>query len=510
MTDKMPCKPDELRTLFLFEALTDEQLAVLCTNGHVQDYEPGPICVEGEPATCFYVLIEGELTMSKLSGGQDIETNRTSQRGVYCGAWRAFTGGKQKSYDASVHVTKPSRFFVMDAPVFAKFMKDQFPMAVHLLDGIAVGTDRTRRIIDNREKLLALGRLSAGLTHQLNNPAAATARAAADLRDRIAGMRGKLVMLADGTVTAEAMRALVRLQQQVADQVAKSTTQHLSSIETTDREDAVGEWLEDHGIDGGWDIAPTFVEGGIDTNWLDRISAVTDELASTSLEQAIRWINYTIESELLMNQIAEASKRISALVADAKQYSQMDRAAFQVANVHDLLHSTLVMFADRLTKDGNKDAGRDTPVITVVKDFDRSLPEIPCYPGDLNQVWTNIIDNAIAAMRNKGGTLTVRTCRYGEKMVRVEICDTGPGIPTDIREHIFEPFFTTKPFGEGTGLGLDLAFNIVVKKHHGDLRVESVPGDTRFIVLLPQERPPVADAVAVDLDDLDEDVAAPE
>jgi signal transduction histidine kinase len=502
----MPCEPDELRSLFLFEALTDEQLAVLCSNGHIQHYEPGPICVEGEPATCFYVLIDGELTMSKLSGGQDIETNRTSQRGVYCGAWRAFTGGNQKSYDASVHVTKPSRFFVMDAPVFAQFMKDQFPMAVHLLDGIAVGTDRTRRIIGNREKLLALGRLSAGLTHQLNNPAAAISRSAADLRERVANMRHKLAMLADGTISPEALSALVRLQERVAEQVAKSASQHLSALETSDREDAVGDWLDDHGIDDGWDIAPTFVEGGIDTDWLERISAVSEELGSTSLEQAIRWINYTIESELLMNQILEASKRISALVADAKQYSQMDRAPFQVTNVHDLLRSTLVMFADRLTKDAGK-GGRDH-VVTVVKDFDQTLPEIPCYPGDLNQVWTNIIDNAIAAMRDTGGTLTIRTCREGDNLARIEICDTGPGIPEDVREHIFEPFFTTKPFGEGTGLGLDLAFNIVVKKHRGDLRVESAPGDTRFIVLLPLE-PPVVDAAAADLD-ADEDVTAPE
>lgn len=504
MTANTPCEPDELRSLFLFEALTDDQLAVLCSNGCIEEYEPGPICLEGEPATCFYVLIEGELMMSKLSGGQDIETNRTSQRGVYAGAWRAFTGGKQKSYDASVHVTKPSRFFVMDAPVFAQFMRDQFPMAVHLLDGIAVGTDRTRRIIDNREKLLALGRLSAGLTHQLNNPAAAISRAAADLRERVAGMRHKLAMLSDGTISAEALSALVRLQERVAEQVAKVASQHMSALETSDREDAVGEWLEDHGIDGGWDIAPTFVEGGIDTDWLERISMVTDELEATSLEMAIRWIHYTIESELLMSQILEASKRISALVADAKQYSQLDRAPFQVANVHDLLHSTLVMFAGRLTKDGGKDPAKN-PVITLVKDFDKSLPEIPCYPGDLNQVWTNIIDNAIAAMRDTGGTLTVRTCRYGENMARVEICDTGPGIPADIREHIFEPFFTTKPFGEGTGLGLDLAFNIVVKKHRGDLRVESVPGDTRFIVLLPLEMPPVADVAATDEDDEDED-----
>jgi signal transduction histidine kinase len=497
MTMKTPCDADELRTLFLFEALSDDQLATLCAEGHIQEFLPGPIIVEGEPATCFYVLIEGELAMSKLSGGTAIETNRTSQRGVYCGAWRAFTGGNQKLYDASVHVTKPSRFFVMDAPVFARFMKDQFPMAVHLLDGIAVGTDRTRRIIDNREKLLALGRLSAGLTHQLNNPAAAIARAADELRGRIARMRGKLAMLADGSVSPKTMNALVHLQEAVAEQVAKSASEHFTAMETSDREDAIGEWLEDHDIEGGWDIAPTLVEGGIDTDWLERIAATAEELdASASVEEAIRWISYTIESELLMNQISEASKRISALVADAKQYSRMDRASFDVANVHELLRSTLVMFADRFSKDGKQPGA-----ITVVKEFDQSLPEIPCFPGDLNQVWTNIIDNALAAMRDKGGTLTIRTGREGEKLARIEICDTGPGIPEEAREHIFEPFFTTKPVGEGTGLGLDLAFNIVVRKHRGDLRVESVPGDTRFIVLLPLEKPRAEDLTDPDLED---------
>ena len=494
MTTKTPCQPDELRSLFLFEALTDEQLAMLCTNGRIQTYQPGPICVEGEPATCFYVLIEGELIMSKLSGGQDIETNRTSQRGVYCGAWQAFTGEQQQAYSTSVSVTRPSRFFVLDAPAFAHFMQEQFPMAVHLLDGIAVGTERTRRIIDNREKLLALGQLSGGLTHQLNNPAAATARAAAELRDRVAGMRHKLAMLADGTVSPEALRGLVRLQEEVAELVAKSPAQHLSAIETADLEDAVGEWLDGHGIDDGWDIAPTFVEAGIDTAWLERVSAATEDIdAPASLQEAIRWLNYTVEGELLLNQISEASKRISALVADAKQYSQLDRAPFQLADVHDLLRSTLVMFSDRLGRDSGQDAGKAAKAITVVKEFDQSLPEIPCYPGDLNQVWTNIIDNAIAAMRDEGGVLTIRSCQDGEKMVRVEICDTGPGIPEDVRDRIFEPFFTTKPFGEGTGLGLDLAWNIIVKKHRGDLRVESVPGDTRFIVLLPLELPPAVD-----------------
>jgi signal transduction histidine kinase len=299
-----------------------------------------------------------------------------------------------------------------------------------------------------------------------------------------------MVMLADGTISPEALRGLVRLQEQIAEQVAKSASLHMSAMETADNEDAVGEWLEDHGIDDAWDLAPTFVEGGIDVDWLERISATTDELdASASLEKAIRWLNYTIDGELLLNQISEASKRISALVADAKQYSQMDRAPFQVANIHEGLRSTLTMFADRL----GKDSGKGGKTIAVVKEIDKSLPQIPCYPGDLNQVWTNIIDNAIAAMRDEGGTLTIRTSRDGEKMVRVEICDTGPGIPEDVRERIFEPFFTTKPVGEGTGLGLDLAWKIVVRKHHGDLRVESVPGDTRFIVLLPLEIPPAVD-----------------
>jgi signal transduction histidine kinase len=474
------CLPDELRTLFLFEALSDVQLAILCENGHIQTYEPGPIVTEGEPATCFYVLIEGELVMSKRSGGVDIETTRTSQRGVYCGAWSAYIPGAESVYSASVRVTKPSRFFVLDADAFARFMQAEFPMAVHLLEGHTVGSQRVRRIIDQREKLLALGQLSAGLTHQLNNPAAATARAVGDLRDRVGKMRLKLSMLADGKFTPEALRVLVRIQDEVAEQVAKSKAQELTALEASDREDHIGDWLEDHGITGGWDYAPTFVDAGLDTDWLERVSASVDEVdASASLQGAMGWLKYTIDTELLMNQIAEASKRISALLAGAKQYSQMDRAEYQSADVHELLHSTVMMFGDKIGKDGT---------IKLVKDLDKSLPELLCYPGDLNQVWTNIIDNAIQAM-NSSGTLTIRTMRENEEMIRVEISDDGPGIPEDIIENIFNPFFTTKPFGEGTGLGLDLARRIVVEKHHGDLRAVSKPGDTRFIVLLPLVAP---------------------
>ncbi|KUH84772.1 ATP-binding protein [Mycobacterium sp. IS-1556] len=484
MGNSPQCLPDELRTLFLFEKLTDAQLQILCENGHIQTFEPGPVVVEGEPATCFYVLIDGELVMSKRSGGLDIETNRTSQRGVYCGAWSAYIPGAEAAYSASVRVTKPSRFFVLDADAFARFMQSEFPMAVHLLEGHLVGGRRHSQIIGQREKLLALGQLSAGLTHQLNNPAAATARAVADLRDRVGKMRHKLSMLADGKFSPEALCVLVRMQDEVAEQVAKSKATELTALEAADREEAIGEWLEGHGITGGWDYAPTFVDAGLDTDWLERVSASVDEVlgeeqASASLQGAIGWLKYTIDTELLMNQIAEASKRISALLAGAKQYSQMDRAPYQSADVHELLHSTLMMFGEKV--------GKDRPV-KVVKEMDKSIPELLCYPGDLNQVWTNIIDNAIQAMGGSG-TLTLRTMRENEEMIRVEICDDGPGIPEDIIGNIFNPFFTTKPFGEGTGLGLDLARRIVVEKHHGDLRVESEPGHTKFIVLLPLVAP---------------------
>ena len=473
------CAPDELRTLFLFEALTDDQLQTLCDNGHIGVFEPGPICQEGDPATCFYVLLDGEVVMSKRSGGVDIETGRTSQRGVYCGAWSAYVPGEEHLYEASVRVTKPSRFFVLDADAFAAFMQSQFPMAVHLLEGQKVGGLRQRQIIGQREKLLALGTITAGLTHQLNNPAAAIARDVANLRENVGKMRHKLAMLADGKFTPEALGVLVRMQDEVAEQVAKSKAQQLTALETSDREDEIGDWLEDHGIGGGWDYAPTFVEAGLDTDWLERVDAsLCDADCSATLQSAIGWLKYTIDTELSVNRIAEASKRISALLAGTKQYSQMDRAPYQSADIHELLFSTLMMFGEKLGKDGP---------VRVVKELDKSLPELLCYPGDLNQVWTNIIENAIQAMGGRG-TLTLRTLREGE-CVRVEICDDGPGIADEIIDRIFTPFFTTKAFGEGTGLGLDLAWRIVVEKHQGNLRVESRPGDTRFIVLLPLVAP---------------------
>jgi signal transduction histidine kinase len=463
-----PCNPDELRTLFLFEKLTDEQLAWLCRSGRVEVFPAGPVYAEGAPATCFYVLLEGTLVMSRRVGSDDVEVNRTSQPGVYAGAFNAYLGDRvPQTYNNSIRVTVPSRFFVIDASDYAQFMNHWFPMAVHLLEGLIFGAKNIQQAIGQRERLLALGSLSAGLTHELNNPAAAAVRATASLRDRVAGMRHKLGLIATGPYDRAALETLIRLQEEAVDRVAKAP--ELTPMEAADREDAMGEWLDGHGISGGWDLAPTFVQAGLDEAWLDQVTAVVGD---GTLEGAIRWLNYTAETELLMNEIEDSTTRISSLVTAAKQYSQLDRAPYQVIDVHELLKSTLLMLSGKL-KDG----------ITVVKDFDRSLPKIPAYPAELNQVWTNLIDNAVSAM-NGHGTLTVRTARDNDQVL-VEIGDTGPGVPPDILNRIFDPFFTTKPVGEGTGLGLDISRRIVVERHHGDLRVESVPGSTRFQVRLP-------------------------
>ncbi|AYJ51152.1 ATP-binding protein [Rhodococcus sp. P1Y] len=463
------CSPEELKTLFLFEKLSDDQLEELCVAGHVEIIEPGPVFAEGEPATCFYVLIEGSLVLTKLSGGEDLVISRTSQRGVYAGAWQAYLRERvPQTYPSSLRVSAPSRFFVLDADKFADIVSEWFPMALHLLEGLFIGARNTRQIVDQRERLLALGSLSAGLTHELNNPAAAAVRATSALRDRVAHMRQKLKMIANGSLDRTALTSLVGLQEEAVELVAKAPK--LTPLEASDREDELGDWFDDHDIAGGWDLAPTFVAAGLDVAWLEKVAATVDE--SKTLEGAIRWLNYTVETELLMNEIADSTTRVSTLVGAAKQYSQMDRAPYQTVDIRELLDSTLVMLARKIGDD-----------ITVVKEYDPAVPPIPAYAAELNQVWTNLIDNAVQAM-NGTGTLTVRTI-LDHDQVQIEIGDTGPGVPDAIASRIFEPFFTTKPVGEGTGLGLDISWRIIVKKHQGDLNVESEPGNTRFIVRLP-------------------------
>jgi signal transduction histidine kinase len=464
--------PEELRTLFLFESLDDAKLDWLCRRGRVENLPAGPIAIEGEPATCFYVLLDGTISMTRRVQRDEVEVARTNQRGVYSGAMQAYLGEQvPQLYTTSVWAVTDCRMFVLPADDFAQFMREWFPMAMHLLEGLFFGMRNSNLVVGQRERLVALGSLAAGLTHELNNPAAAAVRATSALRERVAGMRHKLALLAGGHIPPPQLLQLTELQEAAVERAAKAPA--LSPLEASDREDDLTDWFDERGIAGGYDLASVFVAAGLDTTWASEVAEV---VAPEQLEGAMRWLGYTVETENLMREIEDSTGRISTLVGAAKQYSQMDRAPYQLIDVHDGLESTLVMLTHKI---GDR--------VRVVRDFDRSVPRVSAYAGELNQVWTNLIDNALDAM-DGAGVLTLRTSRDGDNVV-VEIADTGQGVPAALKERIFEPFFTTKPVGEGTGLGLDISWRIVVQRHRGDIRVDSKPGDTRFEVRLPITAP---------------------
>jgi signal transduction histidine kinase len=465
--------PEELRELFLFENLTDAQLDWVAANGDVVGSPAGTeVSVEGEPAECFFVLLSGTLSMVRLVGGSEVETVRTDHRGVFSGAVQFYFGDRlEQRYPATVRAVTDCQFLALPAQPFAAVFRQWYPMAVHLLEGMFVGQRNSAELVGQRERLLALGKLTAGLTHELNNPAAAAARATAALRDRFAGMRHKLAMLSEGKLDGEVLRSLTGLQEEFVARIAG--TRDLSALERSDLEDRLVDWLDEREVPQPWDLAGVFVAADIAPEDLDRVAGA---VAPSCLEPALRWLAYTVETETLLVEIGDSTSRISNLVDAAKQYSQMDRTPHQPTDLRAGLDATLVMLG-----------GKIAPGVVVVKDFDPDLPKVPAYAGELNQVWTNLVVNALDAMGGEG-TLTVRTAREGDCAL-VEITDTGSGIPENLLPRVFEPFFTTKPVGQGTGLGLDVSWRIVVKRHGGDLRVTSTPGDTRFQVLLPLAEP---------------------
>jgi signal transduction histidine kinase len=321
--------------------------------------------------------------------------------------------------------------------------------------------------VRERGRLIALGTLAAGLAHELNNPAAAAKSATSDVRAVV----GRLVELIDrfatGELTPAQVRAVLDLQSEA---VARSAAvPKLSTIETGRREDEIGTWLEEHDVANPWDLAPTFVAAGLDLAWLD---TAAHALGANGLGSGLNWVADSLLATALLDQIDDATTRISQLISVVKDYSYMDRSAVREIDIHEGIDKTLVILGHKLR------AG-----VEVIRDYADNLPRILADGSELNQVWTNLIDNAIDAMDGHG-QIRIRTGRDGDDVL-VEIIDQGPGIPPEITSRIFDPFFTTKEVGKGTGLGLDIVRRIVEDRCHGEVTVESAPGETRFLVRLP-------------------------
>ena len=407
------------------------------------------------------VILEGELRSQPANPEMPVFVARAP----------AVTGmlpySRMKVFPATTRAVVRTRVAVLPAGRFQE-MLERLPMLQPRL--VSVLTDRVRRATQlqvQTEKLAALGKISAGLAHELNNPAAAAQRAVGSLRQAFQAFRQAAARLNAHELSEHQRAAIPMLEEELGQRAAVP----LDSLERSDCEDRIGASLERHGVDRAWEFAPVLVGAGCDGAWLDDIAS---QFPQEVLQDLLARITASLAIGSLLEEIEHSSTRITELVRAIKEYTYMDQSPEQEVDIHHGLENTLIMLRYRL-KHG----------IELKLDFDRTLPRVCARGSELNQVWTNLIDNAVDAMSGKG-ELRIRTAQELDRVL-VEIADTGPGIPIEILGHIFEPFFTTKGVGNGTGLGLDTTRRIV-REHGGDITVESAPGATRFQVRLPIHR----------------------
>ena len=451
-----------LRQVDLFDELGDDCLARLADAAHEERVPAGEWVIrEGEATERFGILTEGVLEWVKVVGGEELVMG-SRPAVTYFGAMNLLT---EDPSNAGGRTVVDSTVLVIPGDDFRRLLRDEPSVMRAALQVIAPVHQGLEAALREREKLIALGTLSAGLAHELNNPAAAAARSASDLAAALEVLQGTIGrFVASGVERAEA-EVLVGLQREALERAAGAGGP--GGLDAADREDALVDLLDDRGL-AGWRLAEPLAEAGLDEAWVGRV----EEAAGPALEAALDWVAASLTARGLVRDLHDSTEQISSIVAAVKDYTYMDQAQTQSIDVRDGIESTLTMLAHRLKKGS----------VEVVRDYDPDLPPIVAHASQLNQVWTNLLDNAVDAV-DGDGVIRVRTYRAGDELI-VEVGDDGPGVPAELQSRLFEPFFTTKDVGQGTGLGLDIVRRII-SNHHGQVRVISSPGDTRFQVRLP-------------------------
>ncbi len=454
---------EELYQIALFEGITDDEFRWLLDNSRQVHLDKGEYFVrEHDPDPKFYIMLDGELQVSRIFN-REMTVLGTTPRGIIGGELSILNDTPS---EVTAQAIIPSTLLLFEPEAFRAIFSACPVVGRRIL---RIATERMSGLaarVTQQEKMAALGKLSAGLAHELNNPASAARRSAQALREALPALQADTIRLASSRLDLGHCDLLLTLGHDLIERVTNPVT--LDALERADREDQVGTWLDEIGVERAFEIAPILVKAGVTG---DELASLCEAVGQDAAPYVLGWLGHVAATYELLDSVEQTTRRMSDLVGAIKDYTYMDRAPAQDdVDLHRGLDTTLKVLNHKLKR------------IQVIRDYDPDLPKVSGSGSSLNQVWTNLIDNAIDAMKGEG-LLHVITRRENQYAM-VEIRDSGPGIPPEVMPHIFEPFFTTKEVGSGTGLGLDIVYRII-RQHSATIEVQSRPGETRFIVRLP-------------------------